>query len=48
MYLTVLVLKEAEAFLEDYTGEEDFSDSNALIENLRENLRLWKDEAEEE
>jgi hypothetical protein len=48
MYLTVLVLQEAEAHIEDFVGEADFTDSNVLIESLRENLRLWKDEEEEE
>ena len=48
MYLTVLVLKEAEAHIEDFKGEADFTDSMVLIESLRDNLRLWKDEEEEE
>ena len=48
MYLTVLVLQEAEAHIEDFVGEADFTDSNVLIESLRENLRLWKDEEEED
>ena len=46
--LTVIILKDAEAHIEDFEDEEDFSDSHAVIELLRENLKLWKEEQEEE
>lgn len=48
MELTVIVLKSAEAYIEDFHDEEDFTDSLNLIDNLRENLRLWKEDEEED
>ena len=43
--ITQIVVKEADEFINDFEGEYDFTDSVNLLVIMKENLKLWKEEA---